>query len=68
MTAPGYSFSACYLFQRPCRRPPSPSGYGTSPCRKEAAMKYMFLIYLDEAKFAVLTQAERDAFGNAILD
>lgn len=31
-------------------------------------MKYMFLIYLDEAKFAAMTQAERDGFGNAMLD
>lgn len=31
-------------------------------------MKYMFLIYLDEAKFAVMSQAEKDAFGNAMLD
>lgn len=31
-------------------------------------MQYMFLIYLDEAKFAVMSQAERDGFGNAMLD
>ena len=31
-------------------------------------MQYMFLIYLDEAKFAPLTQKERDGFGNAMLD
>ncbi len=31
-------------------------------------MKYMFLIYLDEAKFAVMTQAERDGFVNGMLD
>ena len=31
-------------------------------------MKYMFLIYLDESKFAVMSQAERDAFGNGMLD
>ncbi len=31
-------------------------------------MRYMFLIYLDEAKFAPLTQRERDGFGNAMLD
>lgn len=31
-------------------------------------MRYMFLIYLDEAKFAPLTQQERDSFGNAMLD
>lgn len=31
-------------------------------------MQYMFLIYLDKAKFAVMTQAERDAFGNGMLD
>lgn len=31
-------------------------------------MQYMFLIYLDEAKFADMTQAERDAFGNGMLD
>jgi hypothetical protein len=28
----------------------------------------MFLIYLDEAKFAPMSQAERDAFGNGMLD
>lgn len=31
-------------------------------------MQYMFLIYLDEAKFAVMSQPERDAFGNSMLD
>lgn len=31
-------------------------------------MQYMFLIYLDERKFAVMTQSERDHFGNAMLD
>ncbi len=31
-------------------------------------MKYMFLIYLDESKFAAMTQGERDAFGNGMLD
>jgi hypothetical protein len=31
-------------------------------------MQYMFLIYLDEAKFAAMTQAQRDAFGNGMLD
>ena len=31
-------------------------------------MQYMMLIYLDEAKFAVMTQSERDGFGNAMLD
>ena len=31
-------------------------------------MQYMFLIYLDEAKFAVMSQPERDAFGNGMLD
>lgn len=31
-------------------------------------MKYMFLIYLDESKFEAMTQAERDAFGNGMLD
>lgn len=31
-------------------------------------MQYMFLIYLDEAKFAPLSQKERDSFGNAMLD
>lgn len=31
-------------------------------------MQYMFLIYLDEAKFAVMSQSERDAFGNGMLD
>ncbi len=31
-------------------------------------MQYMFLIYLDESKFAVMTQAERDGFGNGMLD
>ena len=31
-------------------------------------MKYMFLIYLDEAKFAVMSQPQRDAFGNGMLD
>ena len=35
---------------------------------KEAQLQYMFLIYLDETKFAVMTQAERDAFGNGMLD
>jgi hypothetical protein len=31
-------------------------------------MRYMFLIYLEEAKFEPLTQAERDGFVNAMLD
>ncbi|MGL4310094.1 MAG: YciI family protein [Paracoccaceae bacterium] len=31
-------------------------------------MKYMFLIYLDEAKFAVMSQSDKDAYGNAMLD
>ena len=31
-------------------------------------MRYIFLIYLDEAKFAVMSQRERDGFGNAMLD
>jgi hypothetical protein len=31
-------------------------------------MRYMLLIYLDEARFAPLTQAQRDGFGNAMLD
>lgn len=31
-------------------------------------MQYMFLIYLDESKFAVMTQGQRDAFGNSMLD
>lgn len=31
-------------------------------------MQYMFLIYLDEAKFAPMSQAERDSFGNGMLD
>ena len=31
-------------------------------------MQYMFLIYLDESKFAVMNQAQRDAFGNGMLD
>lgn len=31
-------------------------------------MKYMFLIYLDEAKFDVMPPAERDGFVNAMLD
>ncbi|KKB11688.1 dehydrogenase [Devosia geojensis] len=31
-------------------------------------MKYMFLIYLDEAKFAPMSQDERDGFVNAMLD
>ena len=31
-------------------------------------MQYMFLIYLDDSKFDVMTQAERDAFGNGMLD
>lgn len=31
-------------------------------------MRYMFLIYLDETKFAPLSQRERDSFGNAMLD
>ncbi|GLQ56358.1 YciI family protein [Devosia nitrariae] len=31
-------------------------------------MKYMFLIYLDDAKFAPMSQDERDGFGNAMLD
>jgi hypothetical protein len=30
-------------------------------------MQYMFLIYLDEAKFAVMSQAEREAFTPAML-
>jgi len=35
---------------------------------KETSVKYMFLIYLDETKFAVMTQAERDSFANGMLD
>lgn len=35
---------------------------------KETTVKYMFLIYLDETKFAVMTQAERDSFANGMLD
>ncbi len=31
-------------------------------------MQYMFLIYLDESKFAAMTQAQRDAFSNGMLD
>lgn len=31
-------------------------------------MKYMFLIYLDEAKFAVMTQDERDGFVAGMLN
>lgn len=31
-------------------------------------MQYMFLIYLDETKFASMTQNERDAFVNGMLD
>lgn len=31
-------------------------------------MKYMFLIYLDDARFAPLSQREREGFGNAMLD
>ncbi len=31
-------------------------------------MRYMFLIYLDQAKFAPLKQKERDDWGNAMLD
>lgn len=31
-------------------------------------MRYMFLIYLDETKFASMTKAERDAFSNGMLD
>jgi hypothetical protein len=31
-------------------------------------MKYMFLIYLDESRFAAMSQGERDAFGNGMLD
>lgn len=31
-------------------------------------MRYMFLIYLDESKFAPLTQQQRDGFVNAMLD
>ena len=31
-------------------------------------MKYMFLIYLDEDKFAAMTQAERDGFINGMMD
>lgn len=31
-------------------------------------MKYMFLIYLDEAKFTDMSQPQRDAFGNGMLD
>jgi hypothetical protein len=31
-------------------------------------MKYACLIYLEEAKFAVMTQAERDGYVNAQLD
>ena len=31
-------------------------------------MQHMFLIYLEEATFAVMSQPERDAFGNGMLD
>jgi hypothetical protein len=31
-------------------------------------MKYACLIYVDEAKFAAMTQAERDSYVNASLD
>jgi len=31
-------------------------------------MRYMFLIYLDEAKFAVMSQSQRDGYVNAMLD
>ena len=31
-------------------------------------MQFMFLIYLDEAKFAGKTQAELDGYVNAMLD
>jgi hypothetical protein len=31
-------------------------------------MQYMFLIYLDESKFSAMTQVQRDAFGNGMLD
>lgn len=31
-------------------------------------MKYMFLIYLDEAKFAAMPQEERDAYINGMMD
>lgn len=31
-------------------------------------MRYMLLIYLDDAKFEPLTQAERDSYTNAMLD
>ncbi|MFZ2100367.1 MAG: YciI family protein [Oricola sp.] len=31
-------------------------------------MKFMFLIYLDETRFAVMSQAERDGYVNAMLD
>lgn len=31
-------------------------------------MQYMFLIYLDESKFAVMSQSERDSFGDGMLD
>jgi len=31
-------------------------------------MKYMFLVYLDEAKFAAMSKPERDAFVNGQLD
>jgi hypothetical protein len=31
-------------------------------------MKYMFLIYLDESRFAEMSQAERDSFGNGMLE
>lgn len=31
-------------------------------------MRYMLLIYLDETKFAAMSQRERDSFGNAMLD
>lgn len=31
-------------------------------------MRYMFLIYLDEAKFAAMPQGQRDGFINAMLD
>lgn len=31
-------------------------------------MRYMLLIYLDEAKFAAMSQGERDAYVNGMMD
>jgi len=47
---------------------PIPGARADEFTRGDTCMRYMFLIYLDEARFAEMSQEERDDFGNAMLD